>query len=98
MSTENKLIRDSPHGGIRIKWRKTLSRSVKIIQYNDEGILGIELKPSDVIILILCIYMPYECNESYDDFCFFYLDKVKCVIVSANTPYVFVMGDSNADI
>ena len=41
--------------------------------------------------------MPYECNEFYDDFCF-YLDKVKCIIESANTPYVFVMGDFNADI
>ena len=78
-------------------WRKTLSRGVKLIQYDDERILGIELKTSDFIILILCIYMPYECNEFYDDFCF-YLDKVKCIIESANTPYVFVMGDFNADI
>ena len=97
MSTENKLIRGRPHGGISIMWRKTLSRGVKIIQYDDERILGIELKTSDFIILILCIYMPYECNEFYDDFCF-YLDKVKCIIESANTPYVFVMGDFNADI
>ena len=95
MSTENKFIRGRPHGGISIKWRKTLSRGVKIIQYDDERILGIELKTSDFIILILC--MPYECNEFYDDFCF-YLDKVKCIIESANTPYVFVMGDFNADI
>ena len=97
MSAENKLIRGRPHGGISIMWRKTLSRGVKIIRYDDERILGIELKTSDFIILILCIYMPYECNELYDDFCF-YLDKVKCIIESANTPYVFAMGDFNADI
>ena len=79
MSTENKLIRGHPHSGISIMWRKTLSCGVKIIQYNDERILGIELKTSDFIILILCIYMTYECNEFYDDFCF-YLNKVKCII------------------
>ena len=41
--------------------------------------------------------MAYECNDKYDDFCF-YLDKVKCITESANTPYVFAVGDFNADI
>ena len=77
MPTENKLIRGRPHGGISM-WRKTLSHGVKVIRYDDERILGIELKTSHFIILILCIYMPYECNEFFDDFCF-YLDKVKCI-------------------
>ena len=67
MSTKNKLIRGRPHDGISIMWRKTLSRGVKIIQYDDKRILGIELKTSDFIILILCMYMPYECNEFYDN-------------------------------
>ena len=97
MSTENKLIRGRPHGGISIMWKKILSHGVKIIQYDDERFLGIEVKTSDFIILILCIYMPYERNQFYDDFCF-YLDKIKCIIESANTPYVLVMGDFNADI
>ena len=97
MSIENKLIRGRPHGGISIMWRKTISHGVKIIQYDDDRILGIELKTSGFIILILCVYMPYECNDNYDDFCF-YLDKVKCITESANTPYVFAVGDFNADI
>ena len=33
----------------------------------------------------------------YDDYNF-YLDKIKTIIVSAETPYVFVLGDFNADI
>ena len=41
--------------------------------------------------------MQYKYNELYVNFCF-YLDEVKCIIESANTPYVFVMGDFNADI
>ena len=75
---------------ISIMWRKTISHGVKIIQYDDERILGIELKTSGFIILILCVYMPYECNDNYDDFCF-YLDKVKCITESANTPYVIAV-------
>ena len=42
-------------------------------------------------------YIPHECNDNCDDFCF-YLDKVKCITESANTPYVFAVGDFNADI
>ena len=33
----------------------------------------------------------------YDDFCF-YLSKIQCIIASSNTPYVFILGDFNADI
>ena len=34
---------------------------------------------------------------NYDDYCF-YLDKFKCIIESASTPYVFILGDFNANI
>ena len=83
MSIENTLI---SHGGISIMWRKTISHGVKIIQYDDDRILGIELKTSGFIILILCVYMPYECNDNYDDFCF-YLDKVKCITESTTVTH-----------
>ena len=33
----------------------------------------------------------------YDDY-IFYLNKIKIIIESANTPYVYVLGDFNADI
>ena len=48
-------------------------------------------------LLLLCVYLPYECDMFYDDY-IFYLNKIKIFIESANTPYVFVLGDFNADI
>ena len=33
----------------------------------------------------------------YDDYCF-YLSKLQCIIDSAQTPYIFILGDFNADI
>ena len=33
----------------------------------------------------------------YDDYCF-YLSKLQCIIDSANTPYLFILSDFNADI
>ena len=33
----------------------------------------------------------------YNDY-FIYWNKLQCIIESANTPYVFMLGDYNADI
>ena len=43
------------------------------------------------------MYLPYEREMFYDDYKF-HLNKIKTIIESANTPYVFVLGDFNADI
>ena len=33
----------------------------------------------------------------YDDYSF-YISKLQCIIDSANTPYIFILGDFNADL
>ena len=68
MTLDDKLIRGRPHGGIGITWRKTLAQGAKIVQFDDKRILGLELKTNDCILFI---YLPYECDMFYDDFCFY---------------------------
>ena len=41
--------------------------------------------------------VPYDCDVNYDDYCF-YLNKINCIIDLASTPYVFILGDFNANI
>ena len=49
-------------------------------------------------MIVLCIYLLYECDMFYDAYCF-YLNKLQCIIGSANTPYyILILGDYNADI
>ena len=95
MTLDDKLIRSRHHGGICIMWRKPLAQGAKIVQFDDKRILGLKL--NDCILLFLCIYLLYECDMFYDDFCF-YLNKLQYIIETANTPYVFILGDYNADI
>ena len=45
----------------------------------------------------MCVFIPYECDMYCNDY-IFYLNKIKTIIESANTPYVFVLGDFNIDI
>ena len=47
--------------------------------------------------LFVCVYLPYDCDVNYDDYCF-YLNKINCIIDTASTPYVFILGDFNANI
>ena len=78
-------------------WRKTLGQGAIIVQFYDKRILGLEFKTNDCISLFLCIYLPYECDMFYDDF-LFNLNKLQYIIESANTPYVFILDEYNADI
>ena len=78
-------------------WNKSLSHIVKIVKYDDNRILSIELTANKHTILLICCYLPYECDMNYDDYCF-YLDTFKCIIESASTPYVFILGDFNANM
>ena len=97
MTLDDKLLTDRPHGGLSIMWNKSLFNTVKTIQYDDTRIIGIEMQSNDFTLLFLTVYLPYECDMYYDDYCF-YLSKLQCIIDSANTPYIFIFGDFNADI
>ena len=70
-----------------IMWRKSISNDINIVKYDDNRILGLEIKTNDFSLLFLCIYLPYECDAFYDDYCF-YLNKLQCIIESSNTPYI----------
>ena len=78
-------------------WNKSLSHCVEIVKYDDDRILGLQLKTNGCMFLFLCVYLPYDCDKFYDDYCF-YLDKIRCIIDAASTPYIFLLGDFNADL
>ena len=95
MSLDDRLIAGRSHGGMSVLWNKSLSKSIKTIQYDDNRILGIEIKSNSSTFLFLPVYLPYECDMYCDDFCF-YSSKLQCIIASSNTIYVSILGDFNA--
>ena len=60
-------------------------------------IFGIELQSNNFTLLFLTVFLPYECDKFYDDYCF-YLSKLQCIIDSANARYIFILCDFNANI
>ena len=78
-------------------WRKPISDQFKIVQYDLNRILGLELQTNDFTLLFLCIYLQIDCDADYDNY-YFYLNKLQCIIESSNTPYIFALSDHNANI
>ena len=71
--------------------------NIKTLQYDYSRIIGIEVQSNDFRLLFLTVYLPYECDMHYHDYCI-YLSKLQCNIDFAHTPYIIILGDFNADI
>ena len=86
-----------PYGGIAILWRKTLGKKC-LITGVDDRIMAISLPLSNnENILLYNVYLPYQCRDNYGEF-MEYIGKINMLVQSADTPYVLVMGDFNADL
>lgn len=96
MDTSHGLITGRPHGGTAILWRKSIGSLCSIKNYGDPRIIGIEVRGRDAYALILNVYLPYCCygnSEAFD----YYLSLIDSVITDYCSPYVYVIGDFNAD-
>ena len=87
MDCNRDIISGRPYGGTAILWRKSYSEFVSVKTYGDPRIIGVELSTEVGPCLILCVYLPTDCSDHFDDFCE-YLGKIDCIIQDAKTPYV----------
>ena len=92
----SKILIGRPFGGVAILWRKSLNNLIKIIDYKDPRILGIEIKTRGTKLLLICLYMPTDCKENEIDF-LHYLGKLDSIIQEADTSNISIIGDWNAD-
>ena len=68
-----------------------------MIDLGDTRLLDIEVDMNGINALFINIYMPYACVDIEDEF-LLYLGRVNDLIESYSTPYVYVMGDFNANV
>ena len=79
-------------------WRKSLGNKCKPIVHKDETrLMGLELFVKSSKFIFFNSYLPYCSPNNHDDF-ISYLSKMEDIISSANTPYIYFLGDFNADI
>ena len=98
MDTSSSLLNGRPFGGLAILWRKKLGTSITPVLYDDDRLLGLEIKSLDnSLLLIVNTYLPFCSNENLDVY-LDYLGKINSIVESTNSPYHVVMGDFNADL
>ena len=97
MDVGNGIVVGRPYGGVAVMWRKSLASNVKPVVFGDDRIIGLECIFNNVKMLLLGVYLPYNSSQNFEDF-IFSLGKIRTIIEEFDSPYVYVLGDYNADI
>jgi exonuclease III len=92
-----KLLVGRPFGGVAILWRKSLASVVKVSTYEDSRLMGLELMSGSTKILIICVYLPTETPDNFDEYVS-YLGKIHSIVDEAQTSNVYIVGDWNANL
>ena len=94
---ENRINTGRPFGGTGIMWRKHLNTYSAFKTYDCDRIIGLEINCTSFSLLILCIYLPFDSSENYDDY-MFYLAKMLQIVDEFGSPYVYICGNFNANL
>ena len=60
MDSENHLLTGRPFGGIGILWKKSISKFVKAITFDDSRLLGVQITDNQETFVLLM----YTCHSS----------------------------------
>ena len=69
----------------------------QFLTYQCPRLLKVELTCDDVSMLFISVYMPYQCNDSFELFRE-YIGKVSALIEESLTSNIATVGDFNAAI
>ena len=97
MDEESQILLGRPFSGIAILWKKCFNAYCSIKRYDCDRIVGIEFVYGSFTALFLCVYLPYDCAENFDDY-MFYLSQLLQIIEDFSSPYVYICGDFKANV
>ena len=84
-----KINSGRPHGGIWIMWRKYMNKHEQTFKaYNCNRIVGLGINCCSFKAWFLCVYMPCDNSENYDDF-MLYLSKLLHIADEFPSPHIF---------
>ena len=68
MDLSHRIISGRSYGGVGIMWRKMPGMKHKVITYDDNRILGLDIKYNKYHLLLICVYFPFQSATNYDEF------------------------------
>ena len=84
-------------GGVALFWKKDISANIKRLNFNSDWAVAIEVSQGTSSLVILNVYMPYQCMQNQDQ----YIDNlwnIYSFIESINTTNFMIIGDWNANL
>ena len=95
--TRDGLIAGHPPGGAAIFWKKFLDPRVKVLKFDLNWMIGLQINQDDKEITILNIYLPHCSRDNEEDY-ILKLGQLINIIDDIESPSIIVMGDFNANI
>lgn len=96
VDTSAGLLRGRPYGGVALLWRKSVFRSVSVVDCDDVRLTAIKVTLCDRSLIIFSAYLPTDCYENLPDFTHC-LSKISSIIEDArDTEAIYILGDFNA--
>ena len=87
-----------PNGGVAIFYRRKFGQNVREIRLGINWAIAVEIKVADSFsIIIVCVYMPFLCNENEDEF-LSRLGVLSHTVRDFECPNVIIAGDFNANM
>ena len=90
MKDEQQIHTGRPFGGIAMLWKKSLNKYISIVTYDCDRIVGLKFESNSVAALFVCVYLPYDCSDNFDDYMFL-LAKISQIIDEFQTPLCICM-------
>ena len=97
IDSDNTVIKGRPFGGLAILWSKRLASACKIIEYDSNRFLGIEIIDEGRSFLLINVYLPFESVDNAEDFTYS-LSYLDTIFSEFDSPYGYACGDFNANI
>ena len=68
IDSKSGILSGHPYGSVCILWRKSISKYITVMQYDDKCMIGCKLCINNNVYLFINVYLPYQCHENYDDY------------------------------
>ena len=95
---QSNIIKGRPYGGVGLLIRKSVFQFCTVKEYDDRRILCVEYRPTKegTSMLLFCVYLPYQCNDNYDEYlnC---MNKIVQIVFEYPNANVYVMGEFHSD-
>ena len=78
-------------------WKKSVGGRCKVNSYNDDRMLSIAADICETTVLFINVYLLCDNGENYNAF-MEYLSRINATIENHSSPYVYVLGDYNANL